>query len=101
MSSSTLENDVYLNEEESDVEEELDDPQEKITTPFNPEQIKIRTAPILVEQLISRIKHKEIDLAPDFQRQAGIWNDERKSRLIESLLLRIPLPSVLCRRRRV
>ena len=92
MSSSTLENDLYPNEEESDVEEELEDPQEKITTPFNPEQIKIRTAPILVEQLISRIKHEEIDLAPDFQRQAGIWNDERKSRLIESLLLRIPLP---------
>ena len=92
MSNSTLENDVYLNEEESTVEEELEDPQEKITTPFNPEQIKIRTAPILVEQLISRIKHEEIDLAPDFQRQADIWNDERKSRLIESLLLRIPLP---------
>ena len=92
MSNSTLENEVYLNEEESDVEEEREDPQEKITTPFNPEQIKIRTAPILVEQLISRIKHREIDLAPDFQRQAGIWNDERKSRLIESLLLRIPLP---------
>ena len=92
MSSSTLENDVSLNEEESDVEEELDDPQEKITTPFNPEQIKIRTTQIVVEQLISRIKHEEIDLAPDFQRQAGIWNDERKSRLIESLLLRIPLP---------
>ena len=92
MSSSTLENDVYLNEEESDVEEELENPQEKITTPFNPEQIKIRTTQIVVEQLISRIEHEEIDLAPDFQRQAGIWNDERKSRLIESLLLRIPLP---------
>ena len=92
MSNSTLENDVYLNEEESDVEEERDDPQEKITTPFNPEQIKIRTSHIVVEQLISRIEHEEIDLAPDFQRQAGIWNDERKSRLIESLLLRIPLP---------
>ena len=92
MSNSTLESDVYLNEEESDVEEERDDPQEKITTPFNPEQIKIRTANIVVEQLISRIEHEEIDLAPDFQRQAGIWNDERKSRLIESLLLRIPLP---------
>ena len=92
MSNSTLESDVYLHEEESDVEEEREDPQEKITTPFNPEQIKIRTANIVVEQLISRIEHKEIDLAPDFQRQAGIWNDERKSRLIESLLLRIPLP---------
>lgn len=92
MSNSTVENDPYFNEEESDVEEEREDLEEKITTPFNPEQIKIRTAPILVEQLISRIKHEEIDLAPDFQRQADIWNDERKSRLIESLLLRIPLP---------
>ena len=92
MSNSTLENDAYLNEEDSDVEEEREDPEEKITTPFNPEQIKIRTTQIVVEQLISRIKHEEIDLAPDFQRQAGIWNDECKSRLIESLLLRIPLP---------
>ena len=92
MSNSTLENDAYLNEEDSDVEEEREDPEEKIITPFNPEQIKIRTTQIVVEQLISRIKHEEIDLAPDFQRQAGIWNDERKSRLIESLLLRIPLP---------
>ena len=89
---STVENDAYLDEEEICVEEEREDPKEKITNPFNPEQIKIRTTHIVVEQLISRIKHKEIDLAPDFQRQAGIWNDERKSRLIESLLLRIPLP---------
>ena len=79
-------------EEESGLEIEREDPKEKITDPFNPEQIKIRTVQILVEQLISRIKHKEIDLAPDFQRQRGIWNDERRSRLIESLLLRIPIP---------
>lgn len=92
MSNSTVENDAYLDEEESGVEEEQEDPQERITTPFNPEQIKIRTAHIVVEQLISRIEHEEVDLAPDFQRQAGIWNDELKSRLIESLLLRIPLP---------
>ena len=79
-------------EDESGFEIEREDPQEKITEPFDPEQIKIRTSPLLVEQLISRIKHKEIDLAPDFQRQRGIWNDERRSRLIESLLLRIPIP---------
>lgn len=92
MSNSTVENDAYPYEEESGVEEEQEDPQERITTPFNPEQIKIRTTQIVVEQLISRIEHEEVDLAPDFQRQAGIWNDELKSRLIESLLLRIPLP---------
>ena len=85
--------DIDIDEdEESGLEIEREDPQEKITKPFDPERIKIRTSPLLVEQLISRIEHEEIDLAPDFQRLRGIWNDERKSRLVESLLLRIPIP---------
>ena len=63
-----------------------------ITRPFDPEKIKIRTTPLLVDQLVSRVNHNEIDLAPDFQRFAGIWGDVQKSRLIESLLLRIPIP---------
>ncbi len=29
---------------------------------------------------------------PDFQRDAGIWDEEKKSKLIESVLMRIPLP---------
>ncbi|MBK0297008.1 DUF262 domain-containing protein, partial [Bacillus sp. S34] len=33
-------------------------------------------------------------LAPDFQRKSGIWTNQRQSRLIESLLLRIPLPTL-------
>lgn len=64
----------------------------QITDPFDPEQIRIRTIPILISQLVSRIKHQEIDLAPDFQRLRGIWNAERRSRLIESIMLRIPIP---------
>lgn len=79
-------------EEESGLEIERDDPQERITEPFDPEQIKINTRTILVEHLVSRISYEEIDLTPDFQRLRGIWSDERKSRLIESLLLKIPIP---------
>lgn len=37
--------------------------------------------------------HGEIDLAPDFQRKTGIWDKRRQSWLIESLLIRIPLPA--------
>jgi len=74
------------------LEVENTDPTEVITDPFDPEQIKIRTANIVISQLVSRIEHGEIDLAPDFQRLSGIWNNKRKSRLIESLLLRIPIP---------
>ena len=53
----------------------------------------MRTVNVVVDQIVYRIDHDEIDLAPEFQRAAGIWNDQRKSRLIESLLLRIPIPA--------
>ena len=80
-------------EEESGVEAEREDPQEgAMERPFDPSKIKVRTVQVVVGQLISRITHDEIDLAPDFQRMSGIWNSERKSRLIESILLRIPIP---------
>ena len=61
--------------------------------PFDPAKIKMRTVNVVVDEIVSRIDHDEIDLAPEFQRVAGIWNDQRKSRLIESLLLRIPIPA--------
>ena len=75
------------------LELEPEDPDSlEIHRPFNPEKIKVRTLSIVVEQLVSRISHGEIDLTPDFQRMRGIWSTPRKSRLIESLLLRIPIP---------
>ena len=78
-------------DQDSGLEREQEDPNE-IIRPFDPEKIKIRTMNIVVDQIVSRIEHNEVDLAPDFQRMAGIWNDVRKSRLVESLLLRIPIP---------
>ena len=78
--------------DDTSVEVEQEDSRERITHPFDPEKIKIRTVNIVVEQLVSRIRYEEIDLSPDFQRLRGIWREERKSRLIESLLLRIPIP---------
>lgn len=77
---------------DSGVEEETEDPQLLVEHPFDPSKIKVRTVQILVDHLVSRIKHAEIDLAPDFQRMRGIWKPLNKSRLIESLLLRIPIP---------
>ena len=74
---------------EPDVEETGD---ERIDHPFDPEKIKVRTISVVVDQLVSRIKYKEIDLQPEFQRLRGIWRPNQKSRLVESILLRIPLP---------
>ncbi len=63
-----------------------------ITRPFDPARIKINTQPALIAGLVKRIDYNEIDLAPAFQRKARLWKPENKSRLIESLLLKIPLP---------
>ena len=71
---------------------ESEDPDGAIEHPFDPSKIKVHTVPAVVGQLMARIEHDEIDLAPDFQRMSGLWNAEKKSRLIESLLLRIPIP---------
>ena len=79
-------------EGQTGLQPEPEDQTQPITDPFDPEQIKVRTVNIIVGQLASRISHNEIDLTPEFQRLRGIWNNERKSRLIESLLLRIPIP---------
>lgn len=79
-------------DDESALEVEEEDPDDPITEPFDPEQIRIRTIPVLIQQLTERIAYEEVDLTPDFQRLRGIWDIKRKSRLIESLLLRIPIP---------
>jgi hypothetical protein len=78
--------------EEDDLEREAEDDGLVIENPFDPERIKVRTVSRTVDLIVRRIDHGEIDLAPEFQRRARVWDIKRKSRLIESLLLKIPLP---------
>lgn len=66
---------------------------ESITHPYDPNRIRVKLWTPTVDLVLRRIEEHAIDLAPDFQREAGIWKDEMQSRLIESLLIRIPLPS--------
>lgn len=63
-----------------------------ITVPFDPTKIRISTKPTTMGTIITRLKTGGIDLSPDFQR-SSVWKPKNKSRLIESLLLRIPLPA--------
>lgn len=69
------------------------DEDESIVQPFDPELIRVETRPMTIDLLLQRIKYEELNLAPDFQRKGGIWNPRTKSRLIESILIRIPLPA--------
>lgn len=70
-----------------------DEEEEIIIESFDPALIKVDTRPMTIDLVLSRIEYDELDLAPDFQRQAGIWTQAAKSRLIESILIRIPLPA--------
>lgn len=60
--------------------------------PFNPNSIRVRPQTITVDAMVERIKHNEIDLSTKFQRKDGLWSDEQQSRMIESILIRFPLP---------
>ncbi len=66
---------------------------ERITEPFDPALIRVDTRPMTIDLLRLRIEYQELDLAPGFQRKGGIWKDDAQSRLIESMLVRIPLPA--------
>ncbi len=60
--------------------------------PYDPNEIKVRPMNLSAFEATRLIKSGKIDLDPDFQRNF-VWDDTRKSLLIESMLLRIPLPA--------
>lgn len=60
---------------------------------FNPNDINVDIITINLGSLIEQLEFEEIDLQPDFQRATDVWDNIRKSRLIESILLGLPIPS--------
>lgn len=55
-------------------------------------KIDVRTNMIPISNLIDSLKHKEIVLEGYFQRKTDLWENEVKSRLIETILVGIPIP---------
>ncbi len=77
-------------------EDENEDEDERYQTDsleYDPEKINIASREPTIFQMLRRIDEEALDLAPDFQRHADLWNNETKSRLIESIIIRIPLPA--------
>ena len=56
--------------------------------PFN-----IYEKPLPVDKLLKRIKENELLLDTEFQRRPGLWDVSTKSRLIESMIIRLPIPA--------
>ena len=59
----------------------------------NRKTIRTDGYPMSIGELSSLYKDNELKLRPDFQRYFR-WSDEQKSKLLESLLLGIPIPSI-------
>ncbi len=75
------------------IEDESDDLIDDLNQPFNPKDIDITVETRSLDSIISRIKHSEIDLNTHFQRKGDLWANTIMSRLIESILIRFPLPA--------
>jgi len=77
------------------VEEEDTSSLTEIVEPFDPKKIDIDTKAPTLDLMIKRLRSSPpaIDLYPDFQRKGGIWGPVKESQLIESILMRLPLPA--------
>ncbi len=60
--------------------------------PYDPQRISVQIKQLSLFQVRRRLEKGGILLRPDFQRHV-VWDAERQSRLIESLLIRIPIPA--------
>ncbi|HNQ69056.1 MAG TPA: DUF262 domain-containing protein [Bacteroidales bacterium] len=55
--------------------------------------IRITQKSLPFDKLLKRIKHGELLLDTEFQRRPGLWDQPIKSRLIESLIIKLPIPA--------
>lgn len=87
---------LFENAETYEVEKEDIDEQIKLMEkPFDPTKINIETKTPSLDTLIKRIEreHIQMDTSTYFQRKDDLWDIVKQSRLIESILIRFPLPA--------
>lgn len=77
--------------EENDVVDENELSENKIDPKSSSKTIIRQLTPVL-SLIYDRLSYGDIELQPDFQRKDRIWKDDKKSKLIESILMRLPLP---------
>ncbi len=63
-------------------------PVDKSDLPF-----KLTQKPMSLDKLIKRINYNELLLDTEFQRRPGLWDIHTKSRFIEALIVRLPVPA--------
>lgn len=76
-----------------DGEDDESYPAEDAADSFIPADVNISQRNVNIYNLMERLENDEIELNPEFQRHKNLWNEETQSRLIESLMLKIPIPA--------
>lgn len=84
---------IEIIHDDSEIEEEEESAPVPEIRPFDPSKIDIEMKTMELSSIIKRLTYNEINMNTDFQRKSGLWTDVQKSQLIESLLLRIPIPA--------
>lgn len=60
---------------------------------FSRSDVYLKTPPMTLGDLIDMIENGYIEFETDYQREPDLWSQKRQSRLIESILLGLPLPA--------
>lgn len=88
-------NRIYIPDDLSNIEEITSEgirPDKKLV---DINKIKIKQGIITLKNIITRIQYNEINMDTDtyFQRKKGLWSMEIKSRFVEALIVRQPIPA--------
>ncbi len=86
----TVSNEII--EDQEAIEDEDKSSADLLVKPWDPKDIRITTKTFTLREVFTQISDGDLDLAPDFQR-SFVWKDQQQVRLIESILLGIPLPA--------
>lgn len=60
---------------------------------YDPTEIRVEQRSVNLGTLLGMLRGGQIIFDTEYQREAGLWKEREKSRLIESILLGLPLPS--------
>lgn len=82
-------NNLFSGEQETELEESLEEDDDILPSKFS---ISVSRKDIDVDGIVKRLRNGDIYI-PDFQR-AYVWKPKQASRLIESLLLGLPVPGI-------
>lgn len=59
----------------------------EFVTPFDPRQVDIDSKQMVISNIVERLQYGEIELEPDFQRNANLWDCLVHNKSIEKVII--------------